>query len=253
MIKTLSPYYINIPRVSPLTSLTCSQYKLELYIWEGLKTAVPTEASYIITKANPEALITTDKINISKLVNSFIEFLPVLELSTDLSQGNNQVWVKQSVYYTTTDLTEINVAQFEDINLAIKGYGYGVDGENQQLPTDKLLYNTREFKVYKNSIITLSYLLDESVVPTPSIGITNVSLDTGNDYIITFNFVGTYDVFTCVIYPNGTQPYVVDVSGNTSPQTVTITATTGLTGFQLIGFDTSSSQSIQSNIFQITI
>ena len=37
MIKTLSPYYINIPFVSPLTSLVCTSYTLKIYIWKGLK------------------------------------------------------------------------------------------------------------------------------------------------------------------------------------------------------------------------
>jgi len=253
MIKTLSPYYVTIPWLSPLTSLTATQYTIELYIWNGSKDVIPAEPSYQITKTNPEALVGDDKIEISRLVNSFITFTPTLGVVNNITSGDNQLWVKQSVFYTTSNPTEATTPQLESTIIALKGWGYGIGGENQDVPTDKVLMQGREFKVSQNSKFIVPIRIDETVVPTGSIGITDVTLDTGNDYIITFNIVGTYTLLTCRIFPLVGDPYLELVDGVTSTQTVTIQPTTGLTGFQLFGYDSSSGQNIFSNIFEITI
>ena len=52
MIKSLSPNYITIPWLSPLTGEVSSAYKLQIFIWDGLKASVPIAPYYEISKSN---------------------------------------------------------------------------------------------------------------------------------------------------------------------------------------------------------
>lgn len=162
-IKTLSPHYITIPLTNPTTEVVCNSFTLKIYIWSGAFTAVPGIASYEITKINAAASAGNDKINISRVVNDFLEFecTPLTGLS--LQNGNNQVWVKTEVYYD--DAPE--VAELENTQLAVKGYGYFLDGENPQLPTNRILLQGDEFKVNRSGIFVLPIL---NVMPEATAG-----------------------------------------------------------------------------------
>ena len=109
MIKSLSPYYITIPFTSPLTSAICSAYTLQVFIWNGLKASVPTEPVYSITKKNPTGSDGNDKINIARLVNDHIDFMPQEMSVTGVYNGNNQAWVKTQVVYTTENESDLNM------------------------------------------------------------------------------------------------------------------------------------------------
>ncbi len=146
MIKTLSSYYLTIPLVSPLSGLTAQSVELRLYVWNGEKSAPPTEETYKLTEPNPEALTNSIDVNIARLINDFIDFEPQV-LTTNLQDGNNQVWVKSELYYNTEDQTESLLPQNTLIQLALKGYGFALEGINPQTPNDKLLLTNREFKV----------------------------------------------------------------------------------------------------------
>ena len=66
MIKTGSPHYLTIPRMSPSDVVNIpSSYRLELFIWSGLKSAVPVSANATITKKNPLELQDDTNIDIS--------------------------------------------------------------------------------------------------------------------------------------------------------------------------------------------
>jgi len=251
MIKTLSSYYINVPLVSPLTGLTCTSFVLKLYVWNGLKTDAPTEATYTLTEQNPEALTDTKSVNIARLINDFITFTPQV-ITTNYQDGNNQIWVKQEVYYTTSDIGEINTAQLVETNLSIKGYGYAMEGLNPTTPTDKILLTNREFKVGRNSKFIVPIVIEETAIPTPSITITNVTSLGGNDYELTFTFVGSYDDFFATITPTSGTPEITPSFATTSPQTITITLT-GSLDVKMFGYDNDSSTNVTSNIFNIVI
>lgn len=99
MIKSNSPYYITIPLVSVASGLTCQNYKLSVSVWDGLKSSPPATATYTTTKNNPTASTDSDRINIARIVNDYIEFNPQKAISTSVINGNNQRWVKTSVIY----------------------------------------------------------------------------------------------------------------------------------------------------------
>jgi len=162
MIKSLSPYYISTPFISPLTSETCSEYKMQLFIWDGLKASVPAEPEYEITKTNLASSIGNDKIDIARMINDFVDFRPVGMTSTGVYDGENQRWIKTQIIYTTTDAADDDTIQLEATSLMTKGYSYGMDGENASTPTNNILLSGSEFKVYKSGFFTLPVLISES-------------------------------------------------------------------------------------------
>ena len=161
MIKSLSSYYITVPFVSPLTSATAISYTVKLYVWSGLKTAVPVTADYEITKVNLANSIGYDKLNIARLLNDFITFNPNINITTGLISANNQKWCRYEIFYTTIDPADDDVAQLGYTDLLLKGYGYGNEGENPQTPTNRLLIPVGRYKVNRTSIFTAPIKLNE--------------------------------------------------------------------------------------------
>ena len=190
MIKSLTPYYVNIPFVSPLTGATAITYTLNLFIWNGAKNDPPAEPQYQITKSNPTTSTGTDKINIARLVNDYIDFIPNKSSATELNDGNNQVWVRQEVEYTTSDEDDNGVLQLAETVLCLKGYGYGLDGENPQPPTNKILIPIQDYKVNRNGFFNVPILIDEPVDDSELV-ITDVENTSGStfEYTFTENFV----------------------------------------------------------------
>lgn len=161
MIKALSSYYLSIPFVSPLTAATCSSYTVNLYIWSGLKSAVPATPIYSISKDNIASSIGTDKINIARLLNDYVDFTPNIGTITGLISSNNQKWCKTEVIYTTADPLDLNVKQAETIDLVLKGYGYGNEGMNAQPPANNVLIPIGSYKINRNSMFTIPFKLNE--------------------------------------------------------------------------------------------
>jgi hypothetical protein len=190
MIKSLTPYYVNIPFVSPLTGATAITYTLNLFIWNGAKNNPPAEPQYQMTKDNPTSSTGTDKINIARLVNDYIDFIPNKSSTTELNDGINQVWVRQEVEYTTSDEDDNGVLQLAETVLCLKGYGYGLDGENPQPPTNKILIPIQDYKVNRNGFFNVPILIDEPVDDSELL-ITDVENTSGStfEYTFTENFV----------------------------------------------------------------
>ncbi len=162
MIKSRSPYYIDTPFVSPLTALTCTQYTLKVYVWSGLKSAVPAEATYEFTKENPTASTGTDSVNIARVIKDFLTFTPQEGTGVQLIDGANQMWVRTEAYYTTTDAGELTTAQniFED--LMVIGLTYGREGRNQSVQANKVLLDGTEFNVNRGGVFVLPIQIDET-------------------------------------------------------------------------------------------
>jgi len=174
MIKSLSPYYLTIPFKSPLTNETCTAYTLKIYVWNGLKNTAPSTASYQVTKGNPTLSGGSDKVNIARLVNDYIDFLAQTSGVTALYNGNNQRWVKTEIVYTTSNELDLDLAQLPTTTLLLQGYGYGLDGQNSQPPTNKILLSGEEFKVNRGGVFNLPILIDE---PTSTINAVDETID----------------------------------------------------------------------------
>jgi len=252
MIKILSPYYINIPYESPVTGLVCSEFTLKLYVWNGLKTDIPIDASYEITKTNPEGLTTSTQIDISNLISTFLEFEPKTVTDNEIINGDNQVWYSVSVFYTTENTSELLTPQLQETKLALKGYNYGMSGENAETPSDKILMQAREFKVARDSKVIIPIEIEESVPPVPSIVIDAVIIVNNFDYQIYFTAIGTYSQFFVSITADvgDTTPRLVYLNGTTSPQNLEITEINGVT-VKMFGYDTASGTNVTSNTLNV--
>lgn len=161
MIKSLSPFYVNTPLVSPLTSETCSQYTLQLYVWNGLKANVPATPTYKQTILNQDVSVGISKVNISKLINDFIDFNPNSGVGTSAIDGNNQLWVRHEVIYVTVNPADDNVKQNIVTTLMLSGYSYGNEGENAQPPTNKILIQGDEFNISRVGFFIVPIIIDE--------------------------------------------------------------------------------------------
>ena len=131
MIKSLSPYYKNIPWLSPSGGGTPDKYILNIYVWNSLKSAVPGVPSYEIENINPLGRTGTTKVDISKYVNNILDTNVVTNTTTSLNNGNSLVWVKTEVIYYIAGVAQ--TPELVEIDSAIKGYGYGLEGENPTL------------------------------------------------------------------------------------------------------------------------
>lgn len=246
MIKTLSPYYYSVPLVNPNTSIVCNSYTLKVYVWDGIKSAIPSTPDYESTKINASSSNGTDKIDIARLVNDFIVFDCVQSIVTSLEDGNNQVWVKLEVYYDD----QPTIAQLETTSLATKGYGYFMEGENPQLPTNKILLEGDEFKVNRNGTFVLPILLNEITVPEPEFIITSI---TGGD---TINYTINFDTVNILLKYRQLGDTLWTESGEVFPNTSPIDYEIPLTGdveVQIYTYYSLLGEVVYSNIFTITI
>jgi len=120
---------------------------------------VQVSPTYSISKDNPTASTGSTKIDVSRLVADVIEFNPEVSNTTEVVNGSNQIWVRVSTYYATTDpldaTTETNII----IELATKGYSYGNEGENVGFPLNKILIPIIDYKVNKKFVVPV--LIDE--------------------------------------------------------------------------------------------
>lgn len=161
MIKSLSPFYVETSFVSPRSGLTCTAYTLNIYVWNGSATNYPITPSYAITKNNPTSSTATDKINIARIVNSFINITPQQGTGQEFLDGNNQKWCKTEVIYTTASALDATVPQNVSVDLLTRGYNYGMDGENGQQPSNKIMVSSgTEYHVNRSGFFSLPIELD---------------------------------------------------------------------------------------------
>lgn len=161
MIKTLSPYYKTITWMSPSSMTLPDKYILELYIWSGDKTNVPIEASYEVENVNPLGRVGDSDVNISNYINDFISNELYQSTTTQLIPTSSQVWVKSQVIYYINNVAQ--TPEFEEVDLALKGYTYGMDGVNGSTPSSGVLSSVTELKVNKNSFFSLPVFLSETL------------------------------------------------------------------------------------------
>lgn len=130
MIRALSPYYITVPlQYTTSSTVTCEYFKLNIKVWSGNETSVPSTVDYTIVYDNTNAETGDHTINIAPLLRDFIEFTPQDNGQNFgvLDSDGNQKWVKTYVEYDggTTDFQPVT-------ELFTSGYSYGTDGVNSE-------------------------------------------------------------------------------------------------------------------------
>jgi hypothetical protein len=228
---------------------------INLFVWNGAKNDPPIEPQYQITKTNPTASTGMDKINIANLINDFIEFTPNKSTVTELNDGNNQVWVRQEIEYITTDEDDEGVLQLAETNLCLKGYGYGLSGENPQPPTNKILIPIQDYKVNRNGFFNVPILLEETIITPPSLVLTDVEFISGISYNFFFTSNFTINQLYARIRANESsdwQPLTL-FPGITSPQSRNALTVEGTFQAQLRALNEDSGSLVFSNIFTFTV
>ena len=162
MIRTLSPYWVETPFVSPATSITAPSYTLQLFIWNGLKNNPPANPQYEVSKINYENTTGFGRIDISKMVNDCIDFtLP--NFNFNLTSGvlfynsPNNFWVKWQIIYNTGDVGD-NTPQLATTKLATKGWSYGNEGENAEAIK---VIDVSDIKVLNGGFLVIPVYKDE--------------------------------------------------------------------------------------------
>ena len=171
MIRALSPYYVTTPLVSPNTGLTCTAYSLYIKVWNGNKSTPPTEPTYQLTKNNNTASNGNDKINISRIISDYIEFVPNSNSTTGIINGNNQLWVQFYNTYATSNPADATTPQNIVTDIMCLGYSYGDEGENNDIVNQSNLIPTQEYKVYREGIFIVPILLDETGAAASNVSI----------------------------------------------------------------------------------
>ena len=252
MIKTLSPYYVTTP-FTLLGGVICNKYTLEILVWEGNKLIdVPSIITYSITINNPTASEGDSKVNISRLINDYIEFTPVTLTSTALENSNNQIWVRTQVKYYINDVLEPQVYH-QDTQIAVQGYGYGLSGENPDTPDNKVLMRVGDYTMKdSDGFFIVPIELDEISAPIPEIVIVTITQDGVTlDADIAFTSVGDYTEFAIVGELGGVfAPF--PAVGITSPQTITFPAY-GTWDITMFGYDQATNTTATSNVKTVTI
>lgn len=205
-MRVLSPYYITVPFVAPLSGLVCTEFILNIYIWSGLKSAVPSIATYQITKDNPTASSGSTKIDVSKLVADFIDFDFVGTGQNEVLSSENQVWVKTSNFYETTNPLDLTTQQNESIELASKGYISGFSSENSPIGLGILISNI-EYKIY-NSFVVPVRASETTTIPYTVISYPNNELNISGTIPATTNSNDSIKNIWVSISPESTEEYI---------------------------------------------
>ncbi len=167
MIKTRSPYYLQN------TWVVDTDFRIELYIWKGDKASVPVAPQYSIIKENPIDRVGDFKVNISNYINDFLDTEIVSNITTSINDSDSQVWVKSQTVTVVggVDTGTINVST----DLAVRGYGYGIEGENTSTPANNVLAYGEEVKVSRQGVYVLPVLVSETVSTTIDVNSLSVS------------------------------------------------------------------------------
>lgn len=167
MILTKSPYYLTIPWLSPSSATVPDKYVLQIYVWNGLKASVPVSPNYEEENKNPVSLTGTIDINISPYINDVLNVALTNGSTTGVLNADCAVWVKTQIIYYIAGVAQS--PEFVSISLAIKGYGYGIEGKNTTIPTSNVLADASIVNVSANSQFTLPFKASETATTAVTI------------------------------------------------------------------------------------
>lgn len=167
MLRTLSPYNIITPYVSPATGVQCLSYKLQIWLFNGALAGVPIGELplYEITKKNTGGSTGTDNVNISNIISDYIEQPLPVGSTIEFIDGNAMWWVYVRVIYTQPNsVAEPPAFLFSE--LYSRSYSYTMEGQNVVTVPNDILLNGREFKVSRSSVFLLPIYTPDNTVPT---------------------------------------------------------------------------------------
>jgi len=215
MISARSNYYRTVQLVSPLTSVECTQYTMRIWIWAGTAGMRPVTPNYEITRLNYASSSGSEKIEIGKLINSFIETGLTTLTGSSVNQNTlNQYWTKTTIEYVTGESADIGLEQDPITIIALYSYGYGNEGENWQIPAGVQLSGTI-YKTSKSSLFS---------IPVYCSAAYDVTIDSLPNHLYTSSFTLASSVNTTSMF----KLIVIDTSmaGSDSQILVTIEAQT---------------------------
>ena len=150
-----SPHYINIPfDFSTTTSAT-----IDLYIWDGDLTVIPSTAIYNITLPRPSTDFAEFNTSISDFIESQIESTLNLNItSTPTIVDSNSAslkWIKYDVNFT--DSEEV-IATISNTLSGVEGYGFYGEGVNPTKPSNDWLTECFNRRVNRGGIVIIPFL-----------------------------------------------------------------------------------------------
>jgi hypothetical protein len=127
------------------------------------------------------------------------------------------------------------------------GYGFGMDGENSQIPANNILMQGTEFKVNRNGFFVFPFLIEEA---TPEETTFATITDVDEDGCVFFEFNQPYEEGGVALETstNSGASWTFSVGSNTSPRCGSPALVTTWYRLKSIG-----SETFYSNIFIVTI
>jgi len=149
-----SPHYVNTPfNFESTTSAT-----INLFVWNGLLSAVPSQPTYTLTKVRPTVNYAEFNTDLANLVKEKLDGLPNLVLTNPTniidSDDDGVKWFKWVASYTDPQET---IPDIEDTLIATEGFGYYLEGVNPTKPSDNVLTNGELRKVSRDGFILLPF------------------------------------------------------------------------------------------------
>ena len=155
MILTRSPYYKIIP-----WDISAEKYILQIYVWGGLKADTPTNPTHEVENKNPLSRTGNSRVNISNLINDNLTVGLESDTKTNVIDSNSAVWVKTQVIDYINGVAQ--TPRLVSTDLAVKGFGYGIEGENTTIPSNNILAFGNSVNVSYNSNFTLPIKVSET-------------------------------------------------------------------------------------------
>ena len=206
-----SPHYVNTPfNFESTTSAT-----INLFVWNGLLSAIPSTATYTITKVRPSVDYAEFNTDLADLVREQLDGKPTIVLTnpTNITDSDDDgvKWFKWVASYTDPDET---IPDIEDTLIATEGFGYWNEGVNPTKPSDNILTNTYLRKVERSGFILLPFFNNGTI--------TDIDIDSNGGEI------NANEVITASDDSNKAVQYLsVDVSQTTTDTSITVTFNPG--------------------------
>lgn len=217
IINARSPYFLKYTNATNILT----NVKVELKIWSGLKTDVPTEIDYTITKQPLVAEVGNYVVfEISELIRDFLQ--------TDYyTEAIDAVWVEAKVYRTFSSTPIVST----EIYLAFDGWGnFGGGANPRQTTTPMILQSNKKIQFVRGRDIKIPVFAEfEPTVETEiPLGVWNFVEDFWENSDPTWDQTSTdLDIIDSDDSRDKIQYVVISTNNALSGDTITFTSTQG--------------------------
>ena len=217
IINARSPFFLKYRNATN----TLTNVKVELKIWSGLKTAVPTEINYTITKQPLVAEVGNYVVfEISELIRDF--------LKTDYyTEAIDAVWVEAKVYRTFSASPIVST----EIYLAFDGWGnFGAGANPRKTTTPMVLQTNKKIQFVRGRDIKIPVFSEfEPTIETDiPLGVWNYVDDFWDNSLPTWDATSTdLDVVDSDDSADKIQYVIISTDNALSGDTITFTSTQG--------------------------